>query len=214
MRNEDKTLTGKILSYVERLPYFTFDNLKIFDVPAYHLRIALSRLENRNKVIRLKRGFYTSTRFVEKAKSNGTFTPLIEFISTKLYTPSYLSLEYVLYENNILTEVPVNFTLITRNKTYTATNNIGIFIYHKIKDNLFCGYRIEKSNGYSYFKADKSKALFDFLYLRKKIILNKEMVQEMRLNLDVFSKTEIRSLKYYIEMDGSKRMQKIFSLLF
>ncbi|MEO0227068.1 MAG: hypothetical protein ABIL70_03340 [candidate division WOR-3 bacterium] len=214
MRNKDTSLNERILSYIEKLPYFTFDNLKILDVPAHHLRIALSRLEGRNKVIRLKRGFYISTKFVEKAKTNGTFTSLIEFISTKLYPPSYLSLEYVLYENNILTDVPVNFTLMTRNKTYTVRNNIGVFIYHKIKDNLFCGYRVEKSNGYFYFKAEKAKALFDFLYLRKKMILNRKMAMELRLNLDVFSKGEIRNLENYIEMDGSKRMQEIFSYLF
>ena len=128
MRNEKMTLSETILSCAEGLPYFTFDNLKVFDVPLYHLRIVLSRLESKGKIIRLKKGFYTSTKFIEKAKANGTFTSLVEFIATRLYSPSYLSLEYILYENNLLTEVPVNFTLITRNKTYTAINNIGIFI--------------------------------------------------------------------------------------
>ena len=208
------TLSETILSYAEKLPYFSIDNLKILDVPLYHLRIALFRLENKSKIIRLKKGLYTSTRFIEKAKTSGTFTSFVEFVATKIYSPSYLSLEYILYESNLLTEVPVNFTLITRNKTYTAINKMGIFIYHKIKDSLFCGYRVEKTNGYSYFKAEKAKALFDFLYLRRHIILNKEVAKEMRLNLDVLNKTDIRNLKMYIEMEGSKKMKEIFSFLF
>jgi len=208
------TLSEIILSYAEALPYFTFDNLKILDVPLYHLRIVLSRLESKGKIIRLKKGLYTSTKFIEKVKTSGTFTSFVEFVATRIYSPSYLSLEYILYENNLLTEVPVNFTLITRNKTYTVVNKIGIFIYHKIKDSLFCGYRIEKSNGYSYFKAEKAKALFDFLYLRRKIILNREVAKEMRLNLDVLSKTDIKNLKMYIEMENSRKMKEIFSFFF
>jgi len=34
------------------------------------------------------------------------YTAFIEFIATRIYAPSYLSLDYVLYENNVLTEVP------------------------------------------------------------------------------------------------------------
>lgn len=144
MRNDSDSLTRKILLQVERLPYFTIENLQIIDVPPYHIRIALSRLEERGGIIRLKKGIYTSTKFVEGTRGRGMYTSFIEFIATKIYAPSYLSLDYVLYENNVLTEVPVSFTLITKNKTYTVHNSLGGFIYHKIKEELFCGYRIEK----------------------------------------------------------------------
>ncbi|MGB9722065.1 MAG: type IV toxin-antitoxin system AbiEi family antitoxin domain-containing protein [bacterium] len=214
MRNDEKTLTDKILSAVEGLPIFSFNNLRLIDVPPYQLRIALNRLKKRGRIIGLKKGFYTSARFIERAKSDRTWTPFVEFIATKLYFPSYLSLEYVLYENNILTEVPVNFTLITKNKTYAITNNIGVFIYHKIKDSLYCGYRVEKANGYFYFKADKAKALFDFLYLRKKMIINRETAYALRLNLEVFTKADLRSLRQYVEIEGSNKMREIFSFLF
>ena len=52
----------------------------------------------------------------------GMDTPFIEFSATKLYSPSYLSSGYVLYENNVLTEVPAGFTLMTRNKRYSISN--------------------------------------------------------------------------------------------
>lgn len=214
MRNDSDSLTRKILLQVEHLPYFTIENLQIMDVPPYHLRIVLSRLEEREAIIRLKKGIYTSAKFVESTRGRGMDTVFIEFIATKIYAPSYLSLDYVLYENNVLTEVPVSFTLITKNKTYTVHNKLGRFIYHKIKDELFCGYQIEKKNGYIYYKADKVKALFDFLYLRKNRILNKEMAEELRLNLEIFRKSEIRRLKQYVDQEGSGKMKEILKFLF
>lgn len=203
-----------IIGKVEKLPFFTISNLKIVDAPHYQIRIVLSRLEKRGEVIRLKRGFYASKKFIENTKMNGMHTPFIEFIATRLYVPSYLSLDYVLYENNLLTEVPVGFTLITRNKTFSIYNGLGQFVYRKIKDDLFCGFRVEKRNGYIYYKADKVKALFDFLYLRKKMILNREMAEELRLNLEVMNKSDVKRLNEYVVRESSGRMEKIFKFLF
>jgi len=214
MRNKDNSLTKKILMLVQYLPYFTIENLRIIDVPAYQLRIALSRLQERGIILRLKKGIYTSLKFVEGTRGQGMDTAFIEFIATKIYTPSYLSLDYILYENNVLTEVPFSITLITKNKTYRVHNNLGQFIYHKIKDELFCGYQTVRENGFIYYKSDKVKALFDFLYLRKNRILNREMAKELRLNLEVFTNSERRKLKQYIEQEGSRKMKEIFSFLF
>jgi predicted transcriptional regulator of viral defense system len=214
MRNRKEPLTKEIMGKVERLPYFTIDNLKIIGAPLYQLRIVLSRLEKRGVIIRLKKGFYTSKKYIEKTKMNGMYTSFMEFIATRIYAPSYLSLDYVLYENNLLTEVPVSFTLVTRNKTFSISNGLGRFIYRKIKDGLFCGYRVEKRNGYIYYKADKVKALFDFLYLRKKMILNREMAEELRLNLEVFKRSDIKRLKEYVDQEASRKMKEIFHFLF
>ena len=214
MRNRKESLTKEIMRKVERLPYFTIDNLKIIGAPLYQIRIALSRLEKRGIIIRLKKGFYASKKFIENTKMNGMYTPFMEFIATRLYSPSYLSLDYVLYENNLLTELPVSFTLVTRNKTFSISNGLGRFIYRKIKDGLFCGYRVEKRNGYIYYKADKVKALFDFLYLRKKMILNREMAEELRLNLEVFKRSDIKRLKEYVDQEASRKMKEIFHFLF
>jgi predicted transcriptional regulator of viral defense system len=214
MGNIKEPLTKEIMGKVERLPYFTIDNVKIIGAPLYQIRIVLSRLEKRGVIIRLKKGFYTSKKFIENTKMNGMYTPFMEFIATRLYSPSYLSLDYVLYENNLLTEVQVSFTLVTRNKTFSISNGLGRFIYRKIKDDLFCGYRVEKRNGYIYYKADKVKALFDFLYLRKKIILNREMAEELRLNLEAFKRSEIKRLKEYVDQEGSRKIKEIFHFLF
>ena len=207
-------MTKEIIGKVETLPYFTIDHLKVLGAPLYQMRIALSRLEKRGVIIRLKKGVYASRKFVENTKVNGIFTPFMEYIAIRLYGPSYLSLDYVLYENNLLTEVPVSFTMVTRNKTSTISNELGRFIYRKIKDDLFCGYRAEKRNGYVYYKADKVKALFDFLYLRKKMILSREMAEELRLNLEVLDRVDVKRLREYVVHEGSRKMEEIFKFLF
>ncbi len=214
MGNRKDSLSEIIIRKVERLPYFTVDNLKIIGYPDYQIRIALSRLEKRGVIVRLKKGFYTSGKFIDHTKMDGMSTPFAEFIATKIYGPSYLSLEYVLYENNVLTEVPVGFTLITQNKTFSISNKLGRFIYRKIRDELFNGYRAEKKNGYIYFKAERAKALFDFLYLRKRMIRNREMAEELRLNLEVLDESDLKRLEEYVAREGSPRMKAIVKFLF
>ncbi|TET19892.1 MAG: hypothetical protein E3J76_06440 [Candidatus Aminicenantes bacterium] len=212
--NEFSSGPAEVLFYAEKIPYFEVENLKILNLKAYHLRIILSNLGKKGKILRLKKGFYTSRRFLEKTKKEGTFSSFLEFLATKIYSPSYLSLDYVLYQNNILTEIPGSFTLVTKNKTYHTSNGLGTFIYHKIKDSLFYGYDIDRKDDFPVCRARKAKALFDFLYLRKNVISNREMAAELRLNLDVFNRKERRELIRYIESEGSKKMKDIYSFVF
>ena len=216
MRNkkEEENLSENIISLVTKLPYFGIDNLKILKLSPNYLRIILFRLAKRGEIIRLKKGIYASKKMVERMEKENKFSSFLEFLAVKIYSPAYLSLEYVLYENNILTEMPKNFTLITKNKTATFLNRFGVFIYHKLKDKLFLGFTIERANNLLIYKATKAKALFDFLYLRKREILNKEMARELRLNLGEFRPKEKKELKSYVDLEGSKKMREIYSFLF
>jgi len=60
---------------------------------------------------------------IKELKYSSKFNNYLEFIATNvIYEPSYLSLEYVLFENNILTENVYNFTLVTTKKTSKFKN--------------------------------------------------------------------------------------------
>ena len=209
-----KSNIDKIIAYVRDLPYFSKKNLEILGIKDYYLKIALSRMEKSSKVIRLKKGMYALTEFINKTKMDGNFSYYLEFIGSKIYSPSYLSLEYVLYENNVLTDIPRNFTYVTINKPYIYKNKLGVFIYHKIKDELFTGYKIVRKGDFLIYKADKVKAMFDFLYLRKRIILDESMANELRLNIEVFNNKDRKKLKKYIELEGLKRMKEIYQYIF
>jgi len=213
MRNNKKTKIGNIISLVEKLPYFNFDDLVGIEKDRTYLKIIFSRYEKTGKLMRLKRGFYVTKEYIDDIQKKGAFSSYTEFLANILYQPSYLSLDYILYQNNLLTEVPNNFTSVARNKTMSFSNNFGNFFYHKVKDKLFCGFEMVEENNYTVWRATKAKALFDYLYLRRNILTNKKAVKELRLNSDNLTKSDIRELRKYLKIEGSKKMEEIFNSL-
>jgi len=135
MRNDkrDKLRSKKVIFLTEKLPYFTVESLRGIEKDKNYLKILLSRYSKRRKTIRLKRGLYVTKNFINDAQAKGIFSSYLKFLANIIYYPSYPSLEYILYKHNILTEIPVNFTLITTNKTAKFTTEVGNFFYHKIK---------------------------------------------------------------------------------
>ena len=212
MRNKPKTKIERILSLVENLPYFNLEDLLTVEKNKNYLKILLSRCEKSGKVFRLKKGTYTTKEYLSKI-SPEEINFYYEFLANILYRPSYLSLEYVLSEYNLLTEFSYNFTSITKNKTKKFENKFGVFVYHHIKDPLFCGFNLIKKGNFFIFKATKAKALFDFLYLRKDILINKDSLKELRLNLENFNKKDIKEFETYLKLNSSKKMKEIFKNL-
>src|SRR4030042_1907913 len=87
-------------------------------------------------------------------------------VSTILLPHSYLSLEYVLQQRGILTEITYPVTAITIKNTRTILNSLGTFVYRHIQPHLYFGFQIMESYGVPYAQASTAKALFDYLYLR------------------------------------------------
>ena len=196
----------EILLRLAGMPYFTIGGLSVFGYKDTYLRVFLSRLEERGDIIRLKRGFYTSRAYCDAAKAGGKWTRYLEFIAARLYSPAYLSLDYVLYKHNLLTEVPVNFTLITANKTAVYKNALGLFSYHKIKKPLFCGYKTVTEAGFPVYTASKAKALFDFIYLRRKLLPGPDVFKTLRLNLGNLNKIDIAEFRKYAAISKTAKM--------
>ena len=221
MRNKVNK-TDLLMSYVIKLPYFDFTTLNTIEKNNHYLKTFINRYKKRGEIISLKKGLYTTKKFLDNFKQLNyfnSFASFNEFVANILYQPSYLSLEYILAENNILTENPFGITSMTKNKTIKFNNYFGQFIYHKIKDKLFLGFetRIRYENQITpltIFKASKAKALFDYLYLRKSIILDRKSIEELRLNVSEFKPTEIKEFKTYINLENSKKMKDIYNYLF
>ena len=211
MRNDAKSL---LLGRLEKIPYFGIGSAHVMIDKMSYSRILLSRSAKKGEIVRLKKGFYASREYIDNVQKEGRYTSYLEFIACALYAPSYLSLEYVLQKHNALTESVVNFTLASGKKTNRFSNRLGRFIYHKIKEKLFTGFAISERDGFPIYTASKSKALFDYLYLRKHILPEKGTVDELRINADVFTKTDMVELKKYIILEGSTRMADILRWLF
>jgi hypothetical protein len=185
---------------VDRLEYFDLKTLKSF-VPLESK--SLYKLVNRRvkdlTFIQLKKGLYTTKAFIE----NNDMLLYKENIANILKTPSYISLEYMLSKYSILTESVFSFTSVSTKKTRSYINTLGTYSYRNIKEDLFTGYVIRNNIYY----ATKAKSLFDYIYFKKEVL----ELESLRLNLDEFTKSDIKEFKIYCKK--SSRMLKIYNLL-
>jgi hypothetical protein len=161
-------------------------------------------------LIKLKNGLYISKEVFDRYNNRDSFKCLI---ANKLRTPSYVSLEYVLSKHNILTETTYPITSVTLKTSRNYENKCGIYTYKSIKNSLFLGYKVENFLSNSYYIATKEKALFDYLYFKKDTLPNNlnniNLVKELRLDLDIFSKSELKSLKKFAEISKDRKTNKI-----
>ncbi len=212
MRNED-IRSKRILELAGTLPSFSSANLAPLGEKRLYLNIILSRSVKRGVLLRLRKNLYVAKSYLDQAERKGIFSDYVEFTANKLYSPSYLSLEYVLHEHNLLTDLPRNITSVGMRKTDHFSNELGNFIYHTIKKDLFCGFKVIKKGNFSILKATKAKALFDFLYFRKKLLVDRKALEALRLNLGEFNKNDFKELEGYVAKEGSVKMKEIINWL-
>ena len=212
MRNDD-IRSKRILKLTEALPLFGAADLAPIGEQREYLNIILSRYVKRGTMLHLRKNLYVTKSYLDNTERRGIFSSYVEFTANKMYPPSYLSLDYVLHEHNMLTEIPQNMTSVGLRKTDHFSNNLGNFIYHKIKEELYLGFKVVKKGDFSILKATKAKALFDFLYLRKRLLVDKRAVEELRLNLDEVTENDFKELEGYVETERSLRMKEILNWL-
>ena len=212
MRNND-IRSKRILKLAGTLPLFGASVLAPLGEKRPHLNIILSRHVKRGTMLRLRKNLYVTRNYLDQAERRGILSDYVEFAANKLYSPSYLSLDYVLHEHNLLTEIPRNITSVGLRKTGHFSNDLGNFIYHKIKEELFCGFKVLTKGDFSILKATKAKALFDFLYYRKRLVVDRKAAEALRINLDEFTKTDFKELTGYVAKEGSSRMKEIINWL-
>ena len=88
--------------------------------------------------------------------------PSPEEIAMVIRYPSYLSMEYALSKQGILSQVVHTLTLVTTKLPYVYKNQYVTYEYHQIDKSLFWGY---KSEGIV-LTAEPEKALLDLVYIR------------------------------------------------
>lgn len=192
-----------ILSAFERLPYFTIEGFRQIAgddvVDDAHARTALYRWVKAGYLIALKKGVYMHRRFYEQHRQDAAFAPAV---STILLPRSYLSLEYVLQQHGILTEITYPVTAITIKNTRTILNSLGTFLYRHIQPDLYFGFQIMEAYDVPYAQASAAKALFDYLYLRPlpaDLELQRyNLAEELRLNLEEFTRDESEEFARYV----------------
>lgn len=203
---------------LSKLPYFTISQLALFQSSRKVALVNISRLLKNNQIKKIREWYYVYESFLNEMKYEWNFNSYLEFIASNIvYFPAYLSLEYVLYENSIITENVYNFTLVTTKKTANFKNDFWNFIYKSIKKEFFDGYEIIKKDGFNIYKATKEKALFDYFYLKKDIIFELSYFEELRLNLENVDIIKFENLvKKYLDApwgDNNKKLEKVVIFL-
>lgn len=181
-------------------PYFETKELKVVLGDDF-TSTALYNLKNwvkKGSVLMLRRGFYCLASAAKKE------TEMIAF-STKLYAPSYVSMESALSFYGIIPEAVFTATSVTTRKTKRFKTPVGNFQYRKIKKQAFGGFETRSEKGISFNLALPEKAVVDFLYLNRNILDgSREEFLGYRFNED-FS-FDAGRLIYFAEVFGNKKV--------
>jgi len=206
------------LSSLESFPYFTIEAVKQLlgdeSVAAGTIQTALYRWMKAGQIIQLKKGVYMTRRFFEQHRADADFAPMV---STILIPQSYLSLEYILQRNALLTEITYPVTAVTLKQTRVFENKLGTFTYRNIKADVYQGFIFSEYMGIPTAQATVAKALFDFLYLRpwkgSQRLAGYDLVEDLRLNLEDFSENDQVEFSTFVEISKSKKMDQILKNL-
>jgi len=200
------------LKNLEKLLIISKEAFRQFEKDEENLNFNLKYWTKKDVLIRIKKGQYILKSKLEK-EDRQTY---LEYIANKIYEPSYLSCEYVMDKYGLLTEGVFALTSVTTKKTKIFNNKLGRFVYYSLSPILFFGYTIKKTSLTNIFIATKTKALFDYLYLRflKKTPINEKNIEELRINWENLSKKEFLEIKKYGAICKNKRVIKVINLIF
>lgn len=191
IRNENK-------EKLESLPYFNLMAVRqLFDYNETTACQTLARWSKKGKIIRLKKDLYISRDFYLSHHQDPDFSG---FVSAVIQPFSYLSTDYVLQINGILTETTYPVTGVTIKNTQAVTNRFGEFSYCHIKPKLFGGYEAKTVFGVAVKQAGLGKALFDYFYFRQ------SPIWELRFNWEEFAAKDIKDYNYWVRLSRSKRI--------
>ena len=164
----------------------------IFGVSAVAASGLLHRYKKRGFILQLKRGLYVFPDLL----------PPDVYVANKIYSPSYISLEFALSLHGVIPETVYEITSVTTKATRRFETLGKVFSYRKIKKSAYTGYEIQKQQGLSFNVADVEKAFVDINYLRHK---NKQKP------ISRFNKEKINPEKalHYAKLFGNMKLSGI-----
>jgi len=141
----------------KKLYIFNASNIRLlFGVSAVATSALLHRYKKQGFILQIKRGLYVFPDVL----------PPDVYVANKLYSPSYVSLEFALSYHGVIPETVYEITSVTTKATRRFETLGKTFSYRKIKKTAYTGYEIQKQQGLSFNIADAEKAFVDTNYLR------------------------------------------------
>lgn len=197
---------------IEKIPYLSKTALANYlNKNPNTLRNWISYWEKKGSLIRTKRGFYVFKNFLDK-KDNALYYP--RFIATKMIEPSYLSMEFILQDYQMLTDAVYNYSIVTTKKTNSIINRFGTFNYQSIKRELFTGFLTESYGDMNWFIASKAKALFDYMYFNQNRFSEfiGDELQSLRLKLEIMESGDWVEYEKYLKKTPEKMQKKMWEI--
>ena len=160
----------------------------------FTLKTTLSRLSKSGKIIRLKRGVYSSN-------------PIRDAFAAAQYTYNgYLGFSSALYVHKLITELPFIVTVVTTHRS--ASRTIGAYEFRAVAMK-------EKAIGFenvgNLTVSTRAKTLFDCLYLERYSIERDKLIDAYRAAK--LSAEELKEFDSYVNRFVSKTMRSKFDMI-
>ncbi len=169
----------------KKLYIFSASDIRaLFGVSAVAASALLYRYKKQGFILQLKKGFYVFP---------DTLPPDV-YVANKLYTPSYISLEFALSYHGIIPETVYEITSVTTKATRRFEALGKVFSYRKIKKVAYTGYEIQKQKNLSFNIADAEKAFVDTNYLR--LMSGQKPIS--RFNKEKINSTKSKKIRFIV----------------
>lgn len=167
----------------------------------------LTRWTKQSLLIKLRNSWYSFPEYLKMQNFQ-------YFVSNKMYSPSYISLQTAMSFYGIIPEAVVATTAVGTLKKANFENAFGSFSYQRILPELFFGYEQKPFlNKMSFYFATPEKAILDFLYLYPYYNTGQE-IRELRFDEDFMREDlNIAQLNDFTEQLKSKTVRKRVDVL-
>lgn len=134
-------------------------------------------------------------------------------VSNRIYSPSYISLEWAMSHYRLIPEGVYTITAITTLKTQDFNTSVGMFSYKHVKPSLMFGYRLVSFENTFFKLAEPEKLMLDYLYLNPSNN-SVEDLEGLRLNLtELKAVLDKEKLQNYLAMFNNKSLHKRVNIL-
>lgn len=188
-------------------PFACFSNKQVLSVFPDFNRGNYYEWLRHGYIVHLRQGWYA---FSEAKSISG----ISDYIAGRIYSPSYLSCEYVMARCGLIPESVVQITSVTSLKTSSFQNDFGEFFYRSVKPELMFGYDVQTiGHELPVMVASLQKALCDFLYLNPRYD-NEEEIEELRFDDSVLEELfDSEALSLIVDRFGSTALRKRIELV-
>lgn len=158
-------------------------------------------------LIPLRRGLYETDKNAS-----------VKYLAGQIYSPSYISFDYVLSAYSLIPEVVYSITSATSNKSKIYNNSFGCFIYSHIPQSVYSfGIKEDTEKGNTFLIATPEKALCDKLFSISPVAsinkLKDLLFEDLRIDEEEFFKLNRSELLKVAPLYKSRNLDLLVELI-